>query len=350
MLSALLAMTLLVTPTCAVEVQPGMVTFTLEGPVALAMLEIENDDRVWRESPSLDGFRYSVAWDTSDLPPFAEVRYHWQGTQPDMMVFDCSGTVTLADTEHAWMRATGDRATVWWYDQPVEYGLRALTTIDAQLARLAEFPGGVKRVKLVIYQAQADYEIAGLRSGVAFADTAIVWPQCGEAYMFETTIPHEVVHLWTRSYRHKLPAWFAEGLAVWSEPGEHAVWAQLAEREPALTWDAMQGKTYTDAPGQHHWYAQAWAVVDYIDREYDLAAVLSYLVEHDNAGFEDALWAVIGLNSAQVMQKWRIDAGLEARPRKTIRVLPEVVRWLVIGAHVVALAGLTWWRVKLRQR
>jgi len=350
MLSALLAVTLLVTPTCTAVVQPGMVVFALDAPVEVAQLEISSAGQTWTENPSFDGTGYSVRWDSAALPPFTEIDYRWYGTLRDMTAVECAGTVTLADTEHAWLRATGDRATVWWYDQPVEYGLRALATIDAQLARLAALPGGVERVKVVIYQAHADYETTGLRSGVAFADTAIVWPQCGEVYMFETAIPHEVTHLWTRSYSHRLPAWFTEGLAVWSEPGEHVAWAEIAERGPALTWDALQGKTYTDVTGQHHWYAQAWALVDYIEREHGLAVVLDYLVEHDNAGFEDALRATVGLNSAQVMQAWRIEAGLETRPRKNIRVSPEIVRWLVIGVHVVALAGLTWWRVKLRQR
>jgi hypothetical protein len=98
MLSVLLAVTMLVTPTCAVEVQPGRVVFSLDGPVRLAMLEIESGGRLWSEMPALDGARQSVVWDTSALPPFAEVRYHWQGTRPDMSGFDCTGDVTVVDT------------------------------------------------------------------------------------------------------------------------------------------------------------------------------------------------------------------------------------------------------------
>jgi hypothetical protein len=347
MLSALLAVALVMTPPCTAEVQPGVVVFALDAPVDVAMLDLSSGGRTWRERPSFDRPGYSVRWDASALPPFADIDYRWSGTLPDMTAVECAGTVTLADTAQDWMSARGDRATVWWYDQPVEYGLRALATVDAQLARLAGLPGGVERVRLVIYQAQADYEDAGMRSGVAFGDTAVVWPSCGEGYLFETTIPHEVVHLWTRSYSHKLPLWFSEGLAAWSDPGTHEAWAQLAERSPAFTWDEMQGKAYSDVAGQQHWYSQAWALVDYIEREHGLAAVLAYLVEHSNAGFEDALRATIGLNSAQVMQEWRIEAGLEDRPRKA---LPSgLVKALVIAGHVVALAGLTWWRVKLRR-
>lgn len=348
MLSALLAVTLLVTPTCAVEVQPGMVTFTLEGPVALAMLEIESDGRVWSEMPSLDGERQRVVWDTSVLPPFAEVRYHWQGTRPDMSVFDCVGDVILADTTQTWQRATGDRVTVWWYDEPVEYGLRALRVVEAQMARLETLlPGGLERARVVLYHTQADYGTEMLSSGMALGrDTLVAWPCGGGDYLFEVTLPHEVTHLWTRAARRGMPEWFNEGLAVWSEPRDHTGERALAEAGPPLTWDAMQQREFCTADEQQRWYAQAYALVDYMGREYDLAAILGRLMDTPHTTLEDALRAEVGLNSAQVMQGWRINAGLEARPRT--RLHPDVLRWMVIGLHLVAIAGLSWWRVKLR--
>ncbi len=347
MLSALLAVTLLVTPTCTTEVQPGIVTFTLEGPVALAMLEIKSDGRVWSEMPSLDGPRQHVVWDTSALPPFAEVRYRWHGTQPDMRAFDCAGVVTLVDATQTWQRASGDRVTVWWYDQPVEYGLRALRVVEAQMARLETLlPGGLERARVVLYRTQSDYGTAGLRSGIALDhDTIVAWPcGCGD-YLFEVTLPHEVTHLWTRAARRGMPAWFSEGVAVWSEPRDHAEERAMAQAGPPLTWEEMQRRHFFTVEEQHRWYAQAYALVDYIDREYDLAAIVGRL-NAPHVTLEDALRAEVGLNSAQVMQEWRIDAGFEARPRKQLH--PDLLRWIVIGLHLVAIAGLLWMRARLR--
>lgn len=348
MLSALLAVTMLVTPTCAADVQPGMVTFTLEGPVALAMLEIERDGRVWSEMPVLDGARQRVVWDTSALPPFAEVRYHWQGTRPDMSGFDCTGDVTLVDTTQAWQRASGPRATVWWYDEPVEYGLRALAAVEAQMARLETLlPGGLERARVVLYRTQADYGTERLSSGMALGrDTLVAWPCGGGDYLFEVTLPHEVTHLWTRAARRGMPEWFNEGLAVWSEPRDHAGEMALVEAGPPLTWEEMQRREFCTAEDQRRWYAQAYALVDYIDRKYDLTAIVGRL-EAPHATLEDALRAEVGVNSAQVMQLWRIEQGFEARPRKPMH--PDTLRWVVIGLHIVALAGLSWWRLKLRQ-
>ena len=120
----------------------------------------------------------------------------------------------------------------------------------------------------------------------------------------------------------------------------------VVEAGPPLTWDAMQQREFCTADEQQRWYAQAYALVDYIDREYDLAAILGRLMDTPHTTLEDALRAEVGLNSAQVMQGWRIKAGLEARPRT--RLHPGVLRWMVIGLHLVAIAGLSWWRVKLR--
>lgn len=352
MLSTLLAVALVMTPTCTAEVQPGVVVFALAAPVDVAMLDLSSGGRTWRERPSFDGTGYSVRWDARGLPPFAEIDYRWSGTLRDMTAVECAGTVTLADPAQDWMSARGDRVTVWWYDQPVEYGLRALSVVDAQIARLETLlPGDLDRARVVLYRTQADYGTDGLRSGMALNhDTIVAWPCGGGDYLFDVTLPHEVTHLWMRPVRRGMPEWFSEGLAVWSEPRDHAGERALAEAGPPLTWDEMQRREFVDVDAQQRWYAQAYALVDYIDREYDLAAIVSALIGSPQMTLEDALRTEVGLNSAQVMQGWRIDAGLEARQRKTIRVSLEIVRWLVIGAHVVALAGLTWWRVKLRQR
>lgn len=350
MLSALLAVTLLLAPGHSVEVLPGVVVFTLDADrVRAAMLEIEYGGRVWLEMPSLGVGEHRVMWSTVDIPPFAEARYRWTGTRTDLTSFEIEGTVLLADTTQTWQRATGPRATVFWYDEPVAYGLRALDAVEAQMARLETLlPGGLERARVVLYRTQADYGTERLSSGMALGhDTIVAWPCREDAeYLFTVTLPHEVTHLWMRAIWRRVPEWFTEGLAVWSEPRDHAGERALAEAGPPLMWEAMQQRGFVECEAQQRWYAQAWALVDYIDREYDLMAVLVFLVEHDNAVLEDALRAVAGLNSAQVMQAWRIEAGLEARPRKQVH--PDTIRWVVIGLHIVALAGLSWWRVRLR--
>ena len=349
MLSALLAMTLLLAPGHSVEVLPGVVVFTLDADqVMAATLEIEYGGRAWQEMPSLGVGEYRVMWGTVDVPPFAEAQYRWTGTRTNLTSFVIEGTVLLADTTQAWQRASGPRATVWWYDEPTEYGLRALDAVEAQMARLETLlPGGLERARVVLYRTQADYGTERLSSGMALGrDTLVAWPCGGGDYLFEVTLPHEVTHLWTRAARRGMPEWFNEGLAVWSEPRDHAGEMALVEAGPPLTWEEMQRREFCTAEDQRRWYAQAYALVDYIDRKYDLTAIVGRL-EAPHATLEDALRAEVGVNSAQVMQLWRIEQGFEARPRKPMH--PDTLRWVVIGLHIVALAGLSWWRLKLRQ-
>ncbi len=175
---------------------------------------------------------------------------------------------------------------------------------------------------------------------------------CNGEYLYDVTIPHEVTHLALGKHASRLPLWFREGIALWSAP------IAMPEVEAAFSWGEMQYRAYSDVAGMWRWYAQAGGVTRYIDRRYGIRTVLDYLDAHSNASVEDALRAIAELNSAQIMQAWRVEAGLAeaatpapARPvtaRAEIR--SKAIAWGVVAAHIAALAWLAWLRLRLRTR
>lgn len=285
-----------------------------------------------------------VAWlDTTALPPFTELRYVWRGVRADMSSFETPpAMVEMADDACDWQRVEGPRVIVFVCDESSSAGRRARDVAEQQLDALERDLGltlpGQARLVIVDQVSKMAAGTAYTRYGVMVVTDACA---CDATYLYDITIPHEVAHLALGRHASRLPVWFSEGVAMWAAPME------LSLPATPFSWGEMQYRAYDDIAGMWRWYAQAAGITRYIEREYGLRALLDYLDAHANASIEDALRSVSGgLNSAQVMQEWRIAVGLEARPRKQMH--PDALRQVVIGLHLVAVAGLSWWRVRLR--
>lgn len=343
LLCALIAALLLASPASAGETGTR---FSLPGEgVTLAQVVVSApwNGQEWVINGHQDGAEM-VAWlDTTALPSFTELRYSWTGVRADMSSFETEmKSVDVADDSCSdWSRIEGERVTVFVCDESLSAGQRALGVVEQQLDALAvdfglTLPG---KARLVLTD-----QVGEMASGVAYSRYGVMVVArdacaCDRDYVYSVTIPHEVAHLAFARYP-QLPVWFVEGLAMWTAP------LDLPLPEMPFMWEQMQYRAYTDAAGMLAWYAQSASLVQYIEREYGVQALLQYFDTHPRASIEDALRSVAGLNSAQVMQGWRIAVGLEERPRKA---LPSgLVKALVVAGHLVALAGLTWWRWRLR--
>ena len=266
-------------------------------------------------------------------------------------------TTEFLDPACEWLYIEGERVTVWVCDESSGVAQPALDAAERQLEMLERdlgiAPAG--HVQLVLSD-----ESLGMASGRAFVRegvAVVVRNSCpgDEAYLYTVTIPHEITHLALGTYSHRLPAWLREGLAMWSAP------MVLPSPERAFTWGEMQYRAYRDVAAMYQWYGAADGVTRYVEREYGLGTLLDYLDTHANASIEDALRAVAGFNSAQIMELWRIEVGLEAAPvvrqaavvvqqRGDDKTSARIVAWAVVGAHIVLLALLSWWRLRLRLR
>lgn len=349
----------------------GGIVFSLDPQgIKSARLVIENawTGYQWVEFPYRDDPGYTVDWSTAELAPFTELRYHWEGTREDLEPFWTEvATVEAADVSQDWHRLDGERVSVFWYDQPDDYGQRALAVAEAQLKRLTEDLGGgiPARARVVIYQSQEDYGTTGSRSGEARAryGVTVQWPcRCDDDYLFRVTIPHELTHLWLWPRRNDTPDWFREGLAVWSEPHDHAeqqlLISRIAPRNELYSWDALQYRSYRDAEDMQRWYAQAWGMVDYLDRHHDLQAVFDYLREQPHGEFEYAIRAATGgMNSSHLLQAWRVEAGAPQREvRDNVDAIisegsqDQDINWTAVAIKLLLLAALQVYRWRLNHK
>jgi len=344
--------------------------FALENTdIQLARLTIEEvwSGSEWVEFPAESEAGYVVTFDTTALPPFMVLRYWWDGTRDNMTPFWTEPDFTeVTDTSQDWQKLEGTYADVFWYDRPQDYGQRALMDAEAQLTRLVTRFGEPipTKARVVIYQRQDDYGTSGLRSGEAQAryGVTVQWPcQYDEEYLFNVTIPHEITHLWLWPYRFYIPAWFAEGFAVWSEPHNHAeqvtLLKRMGPRDELYEWRALQYRTYSNAETMQRWYAQAYGMVAYIDQAGDLGALFAQL-RQENADFEYAVRAATdGLNSAQVLAAFSETIGApkrESTSRTTGTVIDpgEVtvkVDWLLVGVTLLTLIALQITRLQMRR-
>jgi hypothetical protein len=353
-------------PTLTQTAEPydGGIVFALSPDgVRSARLVIENEwtGRQWVETPP-QGADPVIDWSTDGLPPFAGLRYHWEGIQEDLEPFWTEPTVVeVGDFSQDWQRLDGEQVSVFWYGEPEVYGQRALEVAEAHLDRLTADLGGEvpARAHVVLYQRQSDYGTTGSRSGEAQAryGVTVQWPcPCGDDdYLFQVTIPHEITHLWLWPLRNNTPVWFQEGLAVWSEPHDHGeqsvLLSRIAPRDELFSWHEMQHRYYNDAESMRRWYAQAWGMVDYIDRRGDLREMLDYLRDQPHGEFEGAMRATSGINSAQLLQDWRSSVGAPQRVERG-HVAPAIsnsprennVDWLLVGLEVLALVLLQIWK------
>jgi hypothetical protein len=350
---ALVAAMLLVSPVSAQE--PGM-RFSMPGAgVTLAQVVVIApwNGQEWVLNAHRDGDEMAAWLDTTDLPPFTELQYVWSGVRADMSSFEMPPvTVEVADEACDWLRVEGARVTVFVCDESPSAGQRALDVAEQQLDALAAdlgltLPG---KARLVLA-----HQISEMASGVAYSRYGVMVVgrdtcACDDTYLYEITIPHEVTHLALGRNASRLPLWFSEGIAVWRAPME------LIVPETAFSWGEMQYRAYADVAGMLRWYAQAAGVVRVIEREYGVQELLDYLDTHANASIEDALRTVGGVNSAQVMESWRVEVGLAEAvtpaPRRPIAAQAEmrsrVIAWGVVAAHIAVLAWLTWLRLRLR--
>jgi hypothetical protein len=342
LLCALVAALLLASPSSAGETGTRF-SLTGEG-VTLAQVVISApwNGQEWVINGHRDGAEW-VAWlDTTALPPFTELRYVWSGVRADMSSFETlPEMVEVADDSCDWLRIEGARVTVFVCDESPSAGQRALDVAERQLDVLAADLGltlqGMARLVLTD-------QVGEMSSGTAYTRYGVMMVArdacaCDRDYIYNITIPHEVAHLAFARYP-QLPVWFVEGLAMWTAS------LDLTLPEMPFMWEQMQYRAYTDAAGMLAWYAQSASLVQYIECEYGVQALLEYFDTHPRDSIEDALRSVAGLNSAQVMQEWRIDAGFEVRPRKQLP--PDLLRWIVIGLHLAAIAWLSWMRARLR--
>jgi len=170
-----------------------------------------------------------------------------------------------------------------------------------------------RKLTVVFYPHREFYEFWDMPEHVtAFYDGKLRLPQPSKASDLASmrgVVRHELTHAlfhWVSAVR--LPRWFEEGVAQWSEGfrltdkmREFLVRSEEAYSIPTLEeMDDLIGWTNRYA------YVKAYSVMDYLIRKYGISEVMRFVQRLDSEdGFGEAFYRYFGLSFQQLEEEWR---------------------------------------------
>ena len=183
------------------------------------------------------------------LPPFAQITYQWriQDSGGSELVTERQ-TFEYEDTRNSWLELENERVRLLYYDLDEAFAAELFGIADEAYQRLAaDF--GVElddRPIVIVYPDQAAFtEFQSLLNNLEYVvgryfpghniTVNLVTPNM-ERDVYETTIAHELSHLYSDSFYvgyGQLPLWLEEGLATFNEGGAGQVELQRVQRAAA---------------------------------------------------------------------------------------------------------------------
>ena len=265
-------------------------------------------------------------WNTSGetVPPFVEVTYYW-------LIVDSAGNeLTTApvrteyvDHTHDWQSLGNERVSVYWYDQPDDFGTALFEAAAEGYEHVTSITGITteRPARVVIYNSQRDFcafyapnSCQDWVGGQTFSGLTVQWGTNRDWLTYDV-VPHELAHVfYNEIFRDtwvRVPTWFNEGMAVYNERTDHS-------RERTLVVEAAADGTLiplrhigTQASGLAHdsislWYAEVYSLVAFIadaHGEQKLGEVVLTLA--DNHPMEETLQLTLGMDLIEFEMAWR---------------------------------------------
>ena len=258
------------------------------------------------------------------VPPFIEVIYYWHIT-------DSAGNELIttpvrteyADYTHDWRSLGNEHVIVYWYDQPADFGAALFEAAAEGYEHVASVTGVTtdRLARVVIYNNHRDFcafyapnSCQDWVGGQAFAGLT-VQQGTDQDWLAYDVVPHELAHvLYNEVFRDtwvRVPTWFNEGIAVYTERTDHSLEMALVTEAAADGELIPLRHMGTQASGLAHnaihlWYAEAYSLVAFIADAYGeqkLGQVILTLA--DNHPMEETLQLALGMDLIEFEMAWR---------------------------------------------
>ncbi|MBX3062111.1 MAG: hypothetical protein KF726_03995 [Anaerolineae bacterium] len=270
-------------------------------------------------------------------PPWQVLIYQWEVVDEAGNKFRSEEMTTeYADHTRDWQKLEGKGVTVYWYDQPVEFGQLVLASAEKGYSFVSAATNfqPTDNIRIAVYNTQSDYcsYWAQLTCkewyGATTHNTVVVTQDFPDerAYLLDSIIPHELAH----AFLHmrvgnnfiSIPNWFNEGQAMNNEIAsiepqlervrELAALGQigrlaLLEGQTSITRDEFNAVS--------DWYATATSLIYFLYEQFT-PAILGKILDGVAAdkSFEQAFEDATGWTLEQYELKWRAWLGITAPP------------------------------------
>lgn len=259
------------------------------------------------------------------LVPGSVIEYSWR-------VRDSAGnelttdpqTITYFPPGFDWQEASRENVTFVWYEgseawgeSVAEYSLAALRQIESDLGVSVTTP-----LRIVAFADSGDFHeanptlqswVGGFTRSDAGITVQIISADPDNQDWMRTVIAHELAHLVfdaaTPGMLAPLPNWMSEGLAMYSEPGDHAddrARVEAAARDGKLyRLSELRSESFGDHSQVSLGYAMGWHIVDFLVSDCGKDG-LSTLIAELNTGktLDDALMVACGYDEQGLYNKW----------------------------------------------
>jgi len=316
---------------------PDDLTFTIQlhsdaGNITDAILHYQvgwdEAERLGRPAPFTPATKVTLThvWNTGGetVPPFIEVTYHWHIT-------DSAGNelvttpVRTEYTDHTqdWQSLGNERAIVYWYDRPADFGAALFEAATEGYDHVASTTGVTTEhpARVVIYNNQHDFctfyapnSCQDWVGGQTFSGITVQWGANRDWLVYDV-VPHELAHVfYNEIFLHtwvRVPTWFNEGIAVYNERTDHSREMEMVANAAANDELIPLRHMGTQASGLAHdaihlWYAETYSLVAFIADAYGeekLGQVILTLA--DNHPMEETLQLTLGMDLVEFEMAWR---------------------------------------------
>jgi len=233
-------------------------------------------------------------------------------------------------SDFEWRLLESEHFQLYFYEGEEELARLALDAAEVGYRDLrVKFAHEVKgRIPLIIYSSHQDFEQTNitpyfLPEGVAglteFARGRVLIPYGGSWPEFRTTLVHELVHVFQRSYLDETfsryfrpgglepPLWFTEGLAVhWSEERDRE--ADMVLRDLVLNGGLPTIEEFWRYDGSFTVYKLGQSMLDYIGLHYGEDRIhLFYRDLWRWRTFEEGIEDLLGISARELSARWAFD-------------------------------------------
>ncbi|GCF06581.1 peptidase MA family metallohydrolase [Dictyobacter arantiisoli] len=276
-------------------------------------------------------FRWHDDFTNSHFTPASTmITYYWVITdQADRKHTSSSQNLQIVDNRFQWQHLTQGLYQVNWYNRPTDFGQVVLKQVTNSLKHISSNLGtGLHQpINLWVYQNTDDFhsalppQVSEWVGGIAFPglNQASITASGTNDKTLSRDLPHELTHLVLhQKARGDIPTWFDEGLAVYDqvyhEPQMTNQFSQMITQHSLLRIPDLETSFPKDDDKAYDAYSESWHLVSYMYSTFGLKKMESLVqaIHSIDFTFDMNLQQVLGWNTAQIENKWRLSLNQSA--------------------------------------
>lgn len=305
-------------------------------------------------SPSAGEGYFVYAADERPLPAFASISYVYQFTlNSGDIVESPSYEFTYLDNRYNWQELIEEPFKIYWYEGEITLAQEVLDAAlqgEDSMLELLQQPENLDPITIFIYSSEEELQTTLTAVGQSWvsghADPArgsivvALPPAVSQPLEIQRLIPHEIAHILLYRFMgaefEYLPAWLSEGLSsqmeIYSLPEYDLVVQRAYEGRDLIPFAHLCQAFPADVELAFQAYAQADALVDYIQQEYGVTGLQSMIYAYDQGvSCERGVEVSLGVTLQELEKDWQRDTFSKGTYLIFIYLLIGLLVFMVFG-------------------